>query len=473
MYRAGGSVNAAEPEIPVTKLLSSFIASARPSDLNPTLVTKIREAVLDFIGVTVAAGSSSESTKPMLAAVSALGGAKGGASTVFTKGQNFLPQYAALLNATFGHSMDFDDTYAEGSLHAGVSVIASAFSQAESTPKTPELSNKFLLSIAVGYEITCRIGRELGTAAYSRGFHNTSTAGIFGAIATLSVLKGLPAETIEMAFGLAGSKAAGSMQYLENGAWNKRLHPGFAAHDAFVCVALAESGVVGATKALEGKFGHLQAYSPGSKDLSRLVDGLGRKWCFLGSALKPFPACRMTHGYIEMAADIASTRQGRVKSIVLTLRPENFPIVAAPTPNKIHPENTVDAQFSAYYQTAHAYIYGANTGWKAYDPARMTDEKIHELCSKITVVTDDKLEILGSTMTVNYADGTSTERKLPFPLGEEMHPFKEEAAFAKFLALVEPVYGRTTATRIKDILDKLGGTEGKDHDVQSITNLLQ
>ena len=467
------SVNAAGPEIPVTKILSSFIASARPSDLTPTLLTKVREAVLDFIGVTVSAGSSSESTPSMLAAVSALGGSNGGASTVFTKGRTFLPQYAALLNAAFGHSMDFDDTYAEGSLHAGVTVIASAFAQAESMPEEPDLSNKFLLSIAVGYEITCRIGRELGTAAYSRGFHNTSTAGIFGAIATLSVLKGIPAETVEMAFGLAGSKAAGSMQYLENGSWNKRLHPGFAAHDAFVCVALAESGVVGATKALEGKFGHLQAYSPRSKDLHRLVDSLGKKWSFLASALKPFPACRMTHGYIEMAADIASTRKGRITSIVLTLTPENYPIVAARTPNKVHPENTVDAQFSAYYQTAHAYLYGANTGWKAYDRARMTDEKIHQLCSQITVVADDKLEILGSTMTVNYADGTSTERKLPYPLGEEMHPFTEEAAFAKFLGLVEPVCGRTTAFRIKELLDKLGGTEGGDNDVQSILTLLQ
>ena len=469
----GLPANAAEPEIPVTKILSSFIASARPLDLTPTILTKLREAVLDFIGVTVSAGFFLESTPSMLAAISALGGSRGGSSTVFTKGRTFLPQYAALLNAAFGHSMDFDDTYADGALHAGVTVIASAFAQAESTPETLGLSNKFLLSIAVGYEITCRIGRELGTASYCRGFHNTSTAGIFGAIATLSVLKGLPAATVEMAFGLAGSKAAGSMQYLENGSWNKRLHPGFAAHDAFLCVALAECGVVGAKKALEGKFGHLQAYSPGSKDLRRLVDGLGEQWCFLDSALKPFPACRMTHGYIEMAADIASAWQGRIESIILTSTPANFPIVGAPTPNNVHPENTVDAQFSAYYQTAHAYLYGANTGWKAYDPMRMTDEKIHEICSQITVVADDKLEILGSTMTVNFADGTSTERKVPFPLGEKVHPFTEEAAFAKFLGLIEPVYGRTTALSIRDLLDKLGGTEGSDHDVQSILDLSQ
>lgn len=76
-----------------------------------------------------------------------------------------------------------------------------------------------MLAMALGYEITCRVGRELGFEAYHRGFHNTSTAGIFGAVAAIAALRRLPAETIDMAFGLAGSKAAGSMQYLDNGSW--------------------------------------------------------------------------------------------------------------------------------------------------------------------------------------------------------------------------------------------------------------
>ncbi len=140
--------------------------------------------------------------------------------------------------------------------------------------------------------------------------HNTSTAGIFGAVAAIAVLKKLPSTTIGMAFGLAGSKAAGSMQYLENGSWNKRLHPGFAVHDAFVCVALAESGVIGATKALEGKLGFLQAYSPkAEKNLGLLTQNLGSEWTFLKSSLKPYPACRMTHGFIEMAGDMGQQEQ--------------------------------------------------------------------------------------------------------------------------------------------------------------------
>lgn len=208
-------------------------------------------------------------------------------TVIGTGAPHFLPHYAGLLNATFAHSLDFDDTYAEGTLHAGVTSISAALAQAEATPENhPVLPEDFMLAVSVAYEVTCRVGRELGYDAYSRGFHNTSIAGIFGAIAAIAVLKRLDAKTVETAFGLAGSKAAGSMQYLENGSWNKRLHPGFAVHDAFMCVALAEAGIVGAAKILEGKNGVFKAYTPKPHvDLHRLVTGLGEEWCWLASSL--------------------------------------------------------------------------------------------------------------------------------------------------------------------------------------------
>jgi 2-methylcitrate dehydratase PrpD len=68
---------------------------------------------------------------------------------------------------------------------------------------------------------------------YACGFHNTATAGILGAVAAIARLRNLPVLTVKMAFGIAGSKAAGSMPYLNIGCWSKRLHPGFAVYDAF------------------------------------------------------------------------------------------------------------------------------------------------------------------------------------------------------------------------------------------------
>jgi 2-methylcitrate dehydratase PrpD len=438
-----------------TSTLSDFVANAfkRKQDyLTPTVIGRLKEFILDYIGVTLAAAQSSESTPSFLAAVKALGGettsSQGKSCTVLGIKQRYTPQYAGFLNAAFGHSLDFDDTYAKGTLHAGVTAIAAALAEAEVLGDKVTIED-VLLSIAIGYEITCRLGALLGNEAYARGFHNTSTAGIFGAVATISVLRGLSSQTVENAFGLAGSKAAGSMQYLENGSWNKRLHPGFAVHDAFICVALSEAGVLGAAKIIEGKMGFLNAYSPKeNKDLHWLVGELGSRWEFLETGLKPFPACRMTHGFIEHACrlgrDRGITKASQVKSITLSLSPENVLVVGATLPNKIHPENMVDAQFSAYFTMAHSFLYGSDGGVRAYQKDRLADTELRALSDKITCVGDKSIKEFGSKINVEYADGDKKELNIPFPLGEEEHPFVMEQVEKKFFGLATPVLSKTS-----------------------------
>lgn len=253
-----GVESASTTEVPATRLLASFVATATTKQLTPALREKVKEVVIDYIGVVVGAIGHADSTQPICNAILALQGgplqhsdssrtngvatgSQRSVCTVLAHGEpHFLPQYAGLLNAALGHSMDFDDTHAAGTLHAGVTAISAALSAFEALAqhgKSPSV-DEFMLAISVGYEVTCRLGRELGYDAYSRGFHNTGTAGIFGSVAAIAVLRQLSAETIEMAFGLAGSKAAGSMQYLDNGSWNKRLHPGFAVSE---CVLLSNS----------------------------------------------------------------------------------------------------------------------------------------------------------------------------------------------------------------------------------------
>ncbi|EXJ89615.1 hypothetical protein A1O3_02682 [Capronia epimyces CBS 606.96] len=464
--------------VPVTRIFADFVANVQPAALTAQVRDRLKEFLLDFIGVTLAASQTSDSTEPICRAVRALGGqtdtdTKNSSScTVLGKGRGWTPAYAGLLNAALGHSLDFDDTYAPGTLHAGVTAFGAGLSQAEvlshSDIDTDIDIDRFLLAVAVGYEITCRLGRELGNEAYARGFHNTSTAGIFGAVATIAVLKRLPAATVADAFGLAGSKAAGSMQYLANGSWNKRLHPGFAVHDAFVCVALAEAGVVGAASILEdAKFGFLHAYSPKQdKDLHYLVADLAVRWEFLETSLKPFPACRMTHGFIEHAAKLGRDRDSdrsqslgppQVKRITLSLSPNNLLVVGAPTPNKIHPENMVDAQFSAYFTTANSFLYGSDNGVRCYEPDRLRDPAIRALADKIVCVADPSIKQFGSKIRVEYADGHGdpVEVDIPYPLGEAQHPFTRDQVDAKFFSLVNPVLGEERARRIKSVVDDI------------------
>ncbi|RMZ23774.1 hypothetical protein D0859_12184 [Hortaea werneckii] len=529
--------------IPATSLLADFITTSKPTDLPAHVQEKVQELLLDYIGVTLGAIQHAESTGPIIEAVNKLQGippralataasaeanketgGHGAYCSVIGQGpdQRWLPQYAGLLNAALGHSLDFDDTYAPGTLHAGVTAIPAALLGAEvllsrppprgetavgssptttttatTTPESPITPATFLHAIALGYETTSLIGRELGYAAYKRGFHNTSTAGIFGAIGTLSSLLELSHTEIVSAFGLAGSRAAGSMQYLVNGAWNKRLHPGFAVHDAWMCVGMARGGVVGAEGALEGVSGVFGGYTaePEGVDLVRLVGGLGMEmggegegWRWKGkegwevgrSSLKPFPACRMTHGFIEMGGRLgeewgrsrivdgavsaeAGAALGRerplpedIEGIELFMSPENFILIGDPTPNKRHPTNNIDAQFSAYFQVAHALLYGAKTGdLAAY--SRLDDPGINVLTEKIVVRIDNEMKQFSARMKIRWNGGEVVERSQEFPLGEVEHPFTRERVVEKFHTLADPEVGEERAREISRLVDGLVG----------------
>ncbi|KAM5349149.1 hypothetical protein ACJ41O_008972 [Fusarium nematophilum] len=444
-------------DVPVTKLFAEFIANSDAIVLSEAARARLKEYLIDYLGVTIAAAHNCESTEAIIRGITALG-AIGGSSTVVLNGKAFTPQYAGLLNATLGHSLDFDDTYAPGTLHAGVVAISAGLTEAESQGPEKVDSERFMLAVAVGYEIICRLGRELGNAAYGRGFHNTGTCGIFGAVAILCVLRRLRQQAVEDAFGLAVSKAAGSMQYLDNGSWNKRLHPGFAVHDAFVCVSLAQAGVVGAAEPIEGRLGFLHAYSPkGGYDMSALTRDLGIQWTFLETALKPYPACRMTHGIIEMAGKhgraSSSSEKREIQQITVSLSPENHIVVGARIANKLHPKNIVDAQFSAYFQLAHAWLYGSETGVRCYE--RLHDEAIHRLSERIVCVEDSSVTKFGSRMHIQYVDGEEAQLSIQHPLGEAERPYSIERVEAKYFDLVDRAIGRERAERIREVVNDL------------------
>ncbi|KAJ0116617.1 2-methylcitrate dehydratase [Diaporthe amygdali] len=443
-----------------TKAFAHFASTTEPSSVPYEVAETLKKLVLDYIGVSLGAVSYADSTPAFFAALKKLSIGESGRSTIFGRGSTFTQSTASLLNGALSHSLDFDDTYAPGTLHIGVTVITAALAQAETMPDLA--SGHLLAALAVGYETVCRISKAIGMGGYPKGFHNTSTCGIFGAVAAISNLRGLSAGAVENAFGLALSKTAGSMQYLENGAWNKRLHAGFAAADALLCVNLADAGVVGAAEAIEGKDGFLNSYAQGA-DLNALaVQDLGKRWELVETAIKPFPACRMTHGQIEMAAEIgrvARSEGKKVAKIVVGLPKPCWEIVGAPVPNKIHPKTVVDAQFSSYYQTATSYLYGLDLGWAVYE--KRDDPTVRDLSSKIIAEVDESLKSFESKLQVEWADGTEVSKSCMLPLGERERPIDWEGVKAKFQRLYAPVYGEETAEEVAALVKNLENVDVK------------
>ena len=437
-------MNRSHDENQPSRALAEFVATTSSEEISDQIVARLRRLLLDWVGITAFAGHYAENAAAVTHAIDNLD--TGSGTTVVGQAHTHGALYAAFLNGTFAHSMDFDDTNINqngAAIHPGAPVIAAALADAE---RIDVDMADFYQALAVGYEAACRVAAALGPASYDRGFHTTAIAGIFGAVAATARLRGLGAEATLAAFGLALSKAAGSMQYLANGSWNKRLHPGFVAHDALLCVELAQAGVIGAAEPLEGRYGLLHSYTDDA-DAVQLTAGLGSTWLLLQTAVKPYPSCRWTHGAIDAALSLRSevpARQRPDAHISVRLNPTAYTIVGEPQPQKIKPANTVDAQYSVYFQVAAAWLDG-HVDWSTYD--HLTDPAITTLSAHIDVEKDNHVTRNGSTVTIDVA-GETLCKTIDAALGESANWISDDRLRDKFERHAGRIYGSQHAQAI-------------------------
>ena len=167
-----------------------------------------------------------------------------------------------------------------------------------------------------------------------------------------------------------------------------------------------------------------------------------------------------------MASSLSPTAGSRkVKSIQLAISPLSYNIVGVRILNKLHPENHVDAQFSAFFQTAATWLDGSTSGWKVYD--RLLDKDIFELSERVTVVADEGLGNLQTRLEVIYGDGSSEAQTCEAPLGEVSNPLSTKHIRQKFESLAVPVLGIQKAGSIASLINSV-----EDRTVGELVKLL-
>ncbi len=423
---------------------------------------------LDFIGIPLKA-SEEKSSRVLFKTISELGSK--GQCTAIPHQDKFQPQYAALINGAYGHSLDFDDTHREASLHPGAAIIPAILAMGEE--KEAE-GKKIIEAMVAGYDVTCKLGMAINPAEhYSHGFHGTATCGIFGATVAAGIIEGLNYDELSNALGTDISMAAGSMQFLESGSWNKRLHPGFAAHNAILSVKLAKNGFLGAKDPIGGTYGLLNSYTHNPDPEKALLE-LGKRYEVMFTGIKPYPCCRYIHPAVDIV--LQAVKDGKVSKeeierVDVEMVKPGYYIVGYPLERKQNPQNIVDAQFSMPFALAVAILKGRLTV-NEFSNSVLNDTEVKKMMKRITVKHNEELDKeypqkWPVIVTIKTRCGELEARK-DYPKGEpeDPVPFKEVAEKFKTLA-----YHKLSEDQVNEVLETVKNLD-KLADIRELTENL-
>jgi 2-methylcitrate dehydratase PrpD len=435
---------------PITRTLVHFSHSLNPKDLSEEVFQRTQYLLLDYLGVAIA-GSLTESSQPIHRMLAR--SASHGPCTVIGTASQTSPEFAALANGAAAHSVELDDTHQAGSIHPGVVMFSTAIALSEIHSDIDV--GQFVAAVVAGYEVAARLGMALQPKShYELGFHPTSTCGVFGAAVTAAKLLRLSEEQMLSAVGIAGSMAAGSLEFLADGTWTKRLHPGLAAQNGILAANLAAEGFQGPATILEGRDGFLWAYSRKAKP-ALVTQDLGQDFEIMRTSIKPHACCRYMQapidGLIELAAqhDIHPEQVSRVEVSVLEA---GWPLVCEPRKRKYSPSNVVDAQFSMPYGAAVALTDRA-AGLDQFTSDSFHSPQIKSLMGKVVLQKDIRIEKnfpeeWPAIVQVHLTNGKQFEKYVRFPKGDPENPLTWQELTTKFQSLAMQVFPRTRCEEI-------------------------
>lgn len=447
----------------IAETYAEFCAQVTYDDLPQEVVEGAKHVILDTIGIAIGSVRL-ESTDAILEGTRDRNKNSSG-TTVLATGEQMGPEYSTLVNGTLAHSLDYDDTHREASIHPGSPVIPAALAAGE---EVDALGKELLTAIVAGYEITCRLGMAVNPEShYERGFHMTGTCGLFGATAAAGILYAFGEDEFISAFGINGSQAAGSLQFLENGGWNKRAHPGLAGHSALLSTSFAKEGFDAAIQPIEGVRGFLQGYSDDPNPQKATAD-LGKEYELLRVGIKPYPCCRYMHTPIDVLFELmkgGDINHEDVEEVIVKIVGPGVKITGDPT-NR-YPQSMVDGQFSMPFGAALALVY-RDCGIEAFLDAIEggVNDDIKRIIDVTTVTETDWIddaypERWPAEVTVKTKSGTYSGQT-EYAKGDPENPLSWEELVEKYENLTEPVMSEENTAEGRKAIANLESISVKD-----------
>jgi 2-methylcitrate dehydratase PrpD len=408
--------------------LADFVASTAWADV-ATQNHEAKRSILNFFATALGSANDPAVTAALRTLLPFSGAAT---SAIIGRPERLDAMGASFLNAVSANLLDFDDTHLDTIIHPAAPVAAPVLALAQARGFS---GRAVLTAFVLGVEVECRVGNAVSPGHYARGWHITSTCGVFGAAAACAKLLELPADQISNAIGIAASQSAGIVENLPSAA--KNVSVGNAARNGLFAALLAAEGYAASPRAIEGPLGWARAMGD-EPDIARLTGGLGKSWEIAKNTYKPYPAGIVFHAVIDACFNLRTKLNRRIDDIAdITVQGSALLLARGDRPVR----NERDARVSIHHCAACALLLGL-AGVPEFADAIVFRPDIVSLRQKVRAGLDASLPDGAARVIIQLTSGET---------------FSEIVMAAKG-SLADPLSDRDIEAKLRDCA-RLGGTD--------------
>ena len=393
--------------------LAQFTVATRWEDLPAAVRHEAKRALVNFFA-TALAGCRDPALQAAFAVFSRF--RAGNACTVIGRAEHTDLLHAASLNAMSGNVFDYDDTHLPTIIHPTAPVAPALLALAQTIPMSGQ---GLLLALVLGMEVECRLGNAISPMHYQRGWHITSTCGVFGAAAASARALGLDAARTNWALGNASAQSSGLVETL--GSMAKSIGVGNAASNGLLSALLAAEGFQGPQHPIEGPRGFLRVMGE-RPDLESVTTGLGERWEIMSNTYKPYPCGVVLNPVIEACLDLhrdPALALAEVVRIELTGHPLLRERTDRPTVSSGR-----EAQVSAQHAVAVSLTLG-KAGLDEFSDGCAADPAWRSLAGKVDFTDDASFGVESATVTLHLRDGGVLSRRIDAARGSLAAPLRD------------------------------------------------
>ncbi|NPT37448.1 MmgE/PrpD family protein [Paraburkholderia xenovorans] len=411
----------------VTQRVAQWVADTTWQDVPAAVRHEARRSLVNYLAVALA-GCSDPTLGKAVRTYQRFSAGEG--SSVIGRRERFDMLNAAALNAMSANVFDFDDTHIPTIIHPTAPVAAALFAFAESLADfapgaRPLTGEALLLAFVVGVEVECRIGNAVSPEHYRRGWHITSTCGVFGAAAAIAKAQGLSAQQIGWALGNASVQAGGLVETL--GTMSKSISVGNAARNGLLSALLAADDFSGPDAPLEGTRGFLRVAAT-KPDVEALTRELGHEWALLSNTYKPYPCGVVLNPVIEACLDLrrdASWTVDDVERVELT----GHPLLRERT-DRPNVRTGRESQVSAQHAVAVALATG-KAGLAEFSDSAVANPSLRAFGARLRFIDDASWPVESAQVAVVLRSGETVSRRIHAARGSLAAPLADVELAAK------------------------------------------